>query len=82
MLGQTLVRETTVHQEVSVLIYGRSNVAVVFLFCFVLFFQNDKYKYKNVYSWLSIQCPPCGGFQDNRLKSTVKGVFEEINATE
>lgn len=44
MLGQTLVRETTVHQEVSVLIYGRSNVAVVFLFCFVLFFQNDKYK--------------------------------------
>lgn len=78
MLGQTLVRETTVHQEVSVLIYGRSNVAVVFFF----FSQNDKYKYKNVYSWLSIQCPPCGGFQDNRLKSTVKGVFEEINATE
>lgn len=78
MLGQTLVRETTVHQEVSVLIYGRSNVAVVFFF----FFQNDKYKYKNVYSWLSIPCPPCGGFQDNRLKSTVKGVFEEINATE
>lgn len=76
MLGQTLVRETTVHQEVSVLIYGRSNVAVVF------FLQNDKYKYKDVYSWLSIQCPPCGGFQDNRLKSTVKGVFEEINATE
>lgn len=80
MLGQTLVRETTVHQEVSVLIYGRSNVAVVFFFFF--FLQNDKYKYKDVYSWLSIQCPPCGGFQDNRLKSTVKGVFEEINATE
>lgn len=34
MLGQTLVRETTVHQEVSVLIYGRSNVAVVFFFFF------------------------------------------------
>lgn len=78
MQGQ---REATVHQEVSVLIYGRSNVAVVFFF---FFSQNDKYKLKKnpflhgcLYSVLLLV-----DFKITDLKSTVTGVFEEINAAE